>query len=67
MPETRKMPNAKFQCQPLSKNAKFEEFDTKNAKLAALIQLLITIESLKAYCYNVPLVYAHKFQIINQA
>ena len=36
MPETRKMPNAKFSCQPLSKNAKFEEFGTKNAKLAAL-------------------------------
>ena len=37
MPETRKMPNAKFKCQPLSKNAKFEEFGTKNAKLATLM------------------------------
>ena len=37
MPETRKMPNAKFPCQPLSKNAKFEEFGTKNAKLTTLL------------------------------
>ena len=31
------MPNAKFECQPLPKNAKFEEFGTKNAKLATLL------------------------------
>ena len=36
MPDMRKMPNAKFRCQPLSKNARFEEFGTKNAKLATL-------------------------------
>ena len=32
MPGIRKMPNTKFEAQPLSKNAKFEEFDQKMPK-----------------------------------
>ena len=45
------MPNAKIECQPLSKNAKFEEFGTKNAKLATLrVTFSLLFPERSAYC-----------------
>ena len=49
------MANAKFKAQPLSKNAKFEEFGSKNAKLATLLAIIDNLMDVvtlsKNFCY----------------